>query len=484
MTQNGGTTTTQFIGSLYETTTSTTSSASLGAPGQARDTRYVFLGDSRVASVSGAQTLYYHDDHLGGTNVLTDGTGALKEVIEYEPFGTESRHDRYGSSAEVALYYFTGQRKDDETGLYFYNARYYDPVLGRFIQADTIVQSPSNPQTLNRYTYCNNNPVNYTDPDGHFWFIPLIIAAIKGAIVGAIIGGAVAAATGGNIGQGFATGAIGGAIFGGVGNIIGGMGWGVLGATAAHAAGGAVSGAISSVITGGDPVIGALVGGLSAGAAKFVGSSVSFLKDSTSNTLGAFAGNSIKWAVIGAVIGGATSSALGGSFGSGAAQGAITAGIAFLANDSLHRGGYLNGKFSLALDKFYNAVNWLVFESVLPGANGQPASEWKNGQSTGWGDPMKYTERAGGAEMWEERTAVGLTVVATAGAVGVLAWESSGGTAIWKGGEFVFSKGGQVNLRISPFGHRGGDWSRQLPHYHSRGPGGIGEHRPWEGGRF
>ena len=85
---------------------------------------------------------------------------------------------------------FTGQRLDG-TGLYYYNARYYDPVIGRFdcgersrttrgehsrtpcgersrtISADTVVQSYANPQTLNRYSYCVNNPLKYTDPSGH-----------------------------------------------------------------------------------------------------------------------------------------------------------------------------------------------------------------------------------------------------------------------------------------------------------------------------
>jgi RHS repeat-associated protein len=53
---------------------------------------------------------------------------------------------------------FTGQRLDG-TGLYYYGARYYDPIIGRFISADTMVQSPANPQSLNRYSYCLNNRV-------------------------------------------------------------------------------------------------------------------------------------------------------------------------------------------------------------------------------------------------------------------------------------------------------------------------------------
>jgi len=263
VTQNGITTTTQFIGSLFETTSSTANTT-------IQNTRYIFLGDSRVASISGNQTLYYHDDHLGGTNVLTDSTGNLKEVIEYEPFGTESRHDRYGSSAEVALYYFTGQRKDDETGLYFYNARYYDPVLGRFIQADTIVQSPSNPQTLNRYTYCNNNPVNYTDPTGHWWwFVALIIKAaiahpiIAAGIINATVNVATHASDIHSFGDfaklaavGYASGAIGAGTGIGVGGLVGGaLGsfWGVVGGGVSGGLAGSFIGATGGALaSGGD----------------------------------------------------------------------------------------------------------------------------------------------------------------------------------------------------------------------------------------
>ena len=62
---------------------------------------------------------------------------------------------------------YTGQRKDAGTGLLFYNARYYDPVLARFMSSDTIAPNYSNPQTRNRYTYVLNNPLKYTDPTGH-----------------------------------------------------------------------------------------------------------------------------------------------------------------------------------------------------------------------------------------------------------------------------------------------------------------------------
>ncbi len=62
---------------------------------------------------------------------------------------------------------YTGQEHDESTGLYFYNARYYDPVLGRFTQADSIVPGSGNPQNFNRYSYVGNNPINMIDPSGH-----------------------------------------------------------------------------------------------------------------------------------------------------------------------------------------------------------------------------------------------------------------------------------------------------------------------------
>ncbi len=64
-------------------------------------------------------------------------------------------------------YTFTGQL-DSGLGLMYYGARHYDPSLGRFLQPDTIVPQPGNPQSLNRYSYVLNNPLRYTDPTGMF----------------------------------------------------------------------------------------------------------------------------------------------------------------------------------------------------------------------------------------------------------------------------------------------------------------------------
>lgn len=204
---------TTYVGSLYEESGT-------------RKTKYFFLGDTRVASSTNGNILYYHGDHLGSANVLTDASGVKKELTEYEPFGKISRSNKLGSSDEIARYYFTGQKLDDETGLYFYNARYYDPSLGRFISPDTIVQSPSNPQTLNRYTYAGNNPVNNIDPTGHsFWksflrgFVGAVVNVFASSFLGPWLGGAIAgaftAAVFGGNGQAIAMGAGFGFLLGG-----------------------------------------------------------------------------------------------------------------------------------------------------------------------------------------------------------------------------------------------------------------------------
>ena len=81
----------------------------------------------------------------------------------YYPYGVW----RYKWGAPKTSFRYTGQRWDSGTGLYWYRSRWYDPALGRFIQPDTIVPEPGNPQALNRYACANNNPLRYTDPSGH-----------------------------------------------------------------------------------------------------------------------------------------------------------------------------------------------------------------------------------------------------------------------------------------------------------------------------
>ena len=114
-----------------------------------------------MGSGSSYTITYIHQDSLGSTSLVTDSNGAqVGTTMKYLPFGL-TQTGSVNTTKE-----FTGQRLDS-TGLYYYNARYYDPQIGRFISADTVVQNPANPQTLNRYSYCINNPLKYIDPSGH-----------------------------------------------------------------------------------------------------------------------------------------------------------------------------------------------------------------------------------------------------------------------------------------------------------------------------
>ncbi len=104
---------------------------------------------------------YLHGDHLGSASLATDGSGGKVSAMRYYPYGAT----RSGALRTDRRY--TGQRWEASLGLYDYGARYYDPALGRFIQADTVVPGAGNPQALNRYAYVLNSPLKYTDPSGY-----------------------------------------------------------------------------------------------------------------------------------------------------------------------------------------------------------------------------------------------------------------------------------------------------------------------------
>jgi len=108
---------------------------------------------------------YYHPDYLTSTSLQTDKNGNQLQHYEYSAFG-QTRYTQSTNVFKVSRLY-TGQVLDDSTGLYYYNFRYYDPILARFMQPDDIIQDIFNPQSYNRYSYCVNNPLRFTDPSGH-----------------------------------------------------------------------------------------------------------------------------------------------------------------------------------------------------------------------------------------------------------------------------------------------------------------------------
>ena len=124
---------------------------------------YYYADGQRIAMKDDGVVSYLYGDQLGSVSAVADGTGALVSKTLYHPWGTT----RYTLGTTPTDYAYTGQMKEGD--IYFYNARYYDPQLGRFMQADTLVPPTQGTQGFDRYAYINNNPVNGTDPTGHYF---------------------------------------------------------------------------------------------------------------------------------------------------------------------------------------------------------------------------------------------------------------------------------------------------------------------------
>jgi RHS repeat-associated protein len=124
-------------------------------------------------TVASAQTIYPFADILGSVRAVTDQNGDVTECYDYLPFGRiigTSINDRSSSCIYVdnsLPQKFTGKERD-ETGLDYFGARYFSGAMGRFTSADPLGGKLTDPQTLNRYSYVRNNPVNFTDPSGMY----------------------------------------------------------------------------------------------------------------------------------------------------------------------------------------------------------------------------------------------------------------------------------------------------------------------------
>lgn len=120
---------------------------------------------------------YAHKDHLGSVVKLTDNAGTEVFKASYDVWGRRT----VANNTFKFHRGYTGHEHLDEFKLIDMNGRMYDPLLARFLSPDPFVQMPDFSQNFNRYTYCLNNPLIYTDPSGEFWHL-IIGAAIGGAI--------------------------------------------------------------------------------------------------------------------------------------------------------------------------------------------------------------------------------------------------------------------------------------------------------------
>lgn len=202
--------TTYYIGDYYER----------DAGGTVR--KYYSIGGQRVAMYDGsqAQVRYLLGDHLGSTSVTASTSATKVAELLYKAWG----ETRYTSGTTPTTRRFTGQQEESTLGLYFYQARWYDPSIGRFAQPDTVMQvaggisvlslalgvsytdpsavehlnqtqrrrsldeshkpqanAPLDGQLLNRYTYVGNSPLARVDSSGHVWWVPAGIIVGGGA---------------------------------------------------------------------------------------------------------------------------------------------------------------------------------------------------------------------------------------------------------------------------------------------------------------
>ena len=120
---------------------------------------------------TGATWRYFVADHLGSSSVLTDGSGAVTERLSYDAWGRRRNSNGTDNSAcsitSATTRGFTGHEMMDVICEINANARIYDPTIGRFMSADSMVPNPFNGQAFNRFSYVGNNPLSATDPSGH-----------------------------------------------------------------------------------------------------------------------------------------------------------------------------------------------------------------------------------------------------------------------------------------------------------------------------
>ena len=137
-------------------------------------TDYIFAGGSRIAkdtSTNASAAQYFQGDSLGSTRIMTDASGTVISSCTYAPYGEQVACSPDNTSNH---YRFTGKERDAETGIDYFGARHYSSRMGRFMTPDwdagptTVPYAHlDNPQTLNLYSYVDNNPINGIDLDGH-----------------------------------------------------------------------------------------------------------------------------------------------------------------------------------------------------------------------------------------------------------------------------------------------------------------------------
>ena len=172
----------------------------------------------------------YQKNIFGDVVAIYDNTGEKVAGYRYNAFGENFIYYQVGSIGELNPFRYRGYYYDSETGLYYLQSRYYDPSMGRFLNADDVSYiEPEKTNGVNLYSYCYNNPITFVDPEGHLpnW--------AKWLIGGAVI-----------VGLGIATLMTGGAAAGVAGFIVSGA---FKGALVGAASGSLISGTINGIVS-------------------------------------------------------------------------------------------------------------------------------------------------------------------------------------------------------------------------------------------
>jgi RHS repeat-associated protein len=196
-------------------------------------------------------TYYATSDHLGSADLVLNNSGNVLAKESFTPFGARrggnwqnlpSTSD-YATFASTTRRGFTGHEMLDSVGLVHMNGRVYDPYLGRFLSADSVIQNLAATQTINPYSYAGNDPTRYIDPSGHSFLgdvlgvlaavvtaiflpelLPAYFTAISAATVGSIATGLVAGFVGGFVGAYVSTGSLSAALTAGlISGVVGGL---------------------------------------------------------------------------------------------------------------------------------------------------------------------------------------------------------------------------------------------------------------------